>query len=89
MIRVDPPKVEAADTSEWTDADWNRAMLETAMQIEAEKQSGFIKDPDYVPNTNGCTHPAHNIRGIVVIPRGKLYRHVCPGCKETSYWKPY
>lgn len=87
MIQVDPPKTVEPDTSNWSEADWERAMLEHSLKRDDASKSGFINDPDFVPNNNGCTHTGHNIRGLVIIPLGKLYRHVCPGCKNTTYWK--
>lgn len=89
MIRVKAPVTEAPDTSNWTEADWDRAMLETSLRREEEKKSGFIDDPEYVQSIHvGCQHPKHRAPLGTIIPRGKLYRHVCPGCGSTSHWKP-
>lgn len=41
-------------------------------------QSGFEDDPF----TKHCNHLSHNPPGHMVIPYGKIYRHVCPGCKR-------
>lgn len=88
MIRVVAPKTEAPDTSGWTEADWDRAMLATSLQMEEEKKSGFIDDPAFTKSfPTGCQHPKHHAPQGIVIPVGKLYRHVCPGCKATSHWK--
>lgn len=88
MIRVKAPVYAAPDTSEWTEADWERAMIATSLQMEEEKKSGFVDDPDFAkPFSTGCQHPKHGAPQGIVIPLGKLYRHVCPGCKSTSHWK--
>ncbi len=40
------------------------------------KKSGFEDDPIGKP----CPHPSHNPPTHMVIPHGKLYRHICPEC---------
>lgn len=32
---------------------------------------------------DGCRHAQHNPPEHMVIPSGKRYRHVCPGCGNT------
>lgn len=87
MIRVKAPVTEAPDTSNWTEADWDRAMLECSLKRDEESRSGFVNDPVGAYRESVCKHPNHSMSRIIVIPRGQLYRHVCPGCKHTSYWK--
>lgn len=35
-----------------------------------------------------CRDPQHNPPTMIVIPRGKRYRHVCPSCGVVSYLYP-
>jgi hypothetical protein len=44
---------------------------------DKQKKSGFEDDPSMV---TPCYHPDHNPPMHLVIPAGKRYRHVCPGC---------
>jgi pyruvate/2-oxoacid:ferredoxin oxidoreductase beta subunit len=48
----------------------------------SEIKSGFENDPD-VKQTY-CRHPEHLPPMHLVIPHGKLYRHICPGCGKTT-----
>lgn len=41
-----------------------------------KEESGFF---DITPQQI-CTHPEHNFPSHLVIPQGKGYKHVCPGC---------
>ena len=43
-------------------------------------KSGFCDLPDW----ETCTHPSHEVPGHMVIPEGKGYRHVCPGCGKVT-----
>lgn len=43
-----------------------------------KRQSGFEDDPDY------CPHRQHNPPSYMVVPPGKIYRHVCPRCGRES-----
>lgn len=45
----------------------------------APKESGFEDDPIQLP----CTHSEHDLPRHLVIPQGKVYRHVCPKCFRT------
>ncbi len=50
-----------------------------------KKKSGFEDDP--APAR--CLHREHEPPSHMVIPQGKLYRHVCPGCgRETVLRAP-
>lgn len=42
-------------------------------------QSGF----EDAPCEHICGHPSHNPPTHLVIPQGKIYNHVCPGCGVT------
>ena len=42
-------------------------------------ESGF----EDAPTINLCRHPEHLPPTHLYIPHGKIYRHVCPGCKNT------
>lgn len=43
------------------------------------RQSGFEDEPKDVW-TKPCLDPAHKPPSHMVIPAGKIYRHVCPSC---------
>lgn len=32
-----------------------------------------------------CRNPEHQPPGMVCVPNGMRYRHVCPGCERVSY----
>lgn len=48
--------------------DWNNA--------NDENKRGFFD----LPPEDFCNHPEHDPPSHMVIPEGKGYRHVCPGC---------
>lgn len=48
--------------------------------MHEKKQSGFEPVDNEWDVTKPCTHPEHQPPGYMVIPAGKQYRHVCPGC---------
>lgn len=84
---------EPVDTTNWTAEDWDRAMLEASMeQNKLPKKSGFFDDPNYDRSKNQpqttCRHPDHNPPTHLMIPTGKLYRHVCTGCKKEVILQP-
>lgn len=56
--------------------------------IEDDSQSGFIDDPLDVWNSYRCKSPEHEPPTAICIPQGKIYRHVCPSCKQISYLRP-
>lgn len=35
-----------------------------------------------------CRHPEHEPPGMICIPQGQQYRHVCPGCGATTIMRP-
>lgn len=46
-----------------------------------KKNSGFEDDFDHIYSGSPlCKHPNHQPPSHLVIPAGKKYRHVCPGC---------
>lgn len=47
---------------------------------EKNKKSGFFDLPDH----KRCRHPEHQPPSHMVIPPGKGYRHVCPGCGKVT-----
>jgi hypothetical protein len=47
-------------------------------------RSGFEDDPEPQP----CAHQEHNPPSHMVVPVGKRYRHVCPGCGSQAFLKP-
>ena len=51
------------------------------MNVEKEK-SGFENDPRFI--LKPCMHPVHNPPGHIVIPAGKILRHVCPSCGQVT-----
>lgn len=74
--------------------------LLSAMMAEAEKrgisgtilkqehlESGLEDDPD-APARRICNHPEHNPPHHYVVPEGKRFRNVCPGCGFVSYLYP-
>lgn len=48
-----------------------------------KRKSGFEDDPDWGKNMP-CRHREHNPPSHMVVPPGKIYRHVCPGCGRES-----
>ncbi len=50
----------------------------------SKEQSGFEDIPKY----EQCLDPSHNPPGHIVIPQGKIYRHVCPSCGKVVRIKP-
>lgn len=50
-----------------------------------KKQSGFEDIPEY---KEPCFHYSHRPPTGMVIPRGKQYRHVCPGCGQETLITP-
>ncbi len=56
--------------------EWVRA------RMREQRQSGFEDDPD-CPKV--CQHSGHEPPRNLVIPEGKRYRHVCPGCGQKTY----
>ena len=48
--------------------------------LEEEQGSGWEED-DYEDNV--CRHPEHDPPKHMVVPPGKVYRHVCPACGAT------
>lgn len=54
--------------------------------VTLKKKSGFF---DLPKEEKPCKNPGHNPPGHISIPKGKGYRHVCPGCgKETVMYPP-
>lgn len=51
------------------------------------KQSGFEPIPEGWLN-NKCRHPEHEPPGLICIPQGQQYRHICPGCGATRILRP-
>lgn len=47
--------------------------------------SGFEDDPGYLAP---CNHRQHIPPMHIVVPLGKRYRHVCPGCGKTALLYP-
>lgn len=54
------------------------------MNIEP-KRSGFEDDPFYV---KPCVASEHNPPMHMVIPQGKIYRHICPVCGAENIMRP-
>lgn len=49
-----------------------------------KKKSGFEDDPTPFP----CLDPEHEPPSHMVIPQGKVYRHVCPSCGRELIIRP-
>ena len=49
-----------------------------------KQRSGFEDDPDYWNQPRTCDHREHQPPMHLVIPPGKQYRHVCPGCGQVT-----
>jgi hypothetical protein len=47
-------------------------------------ESGMEEDDDPKYKDKQCRHPGHQPPSMIVIPPGKRYRHVCPGCGKTT-----
>jgi hypothetical protein len=53
----------------------------TKNESRKEKKHDYFED---MPVQERCRHPEHEPPNMLVIPAGKRYRHVCPGCgRET------
>ena len=52
------------------------ALDEAGMPLLAEPAGGFFD----LPVRQHCANPEHEPPGLLHIPAGKGYRHVCPGC---------
>lgn len=51
----------------------------------SDNKGGFFD----LPKQEVCKHPEHEPPRHMVIPHGKGYRHICPGCgKETVMIPP-
>jgi len=50
-----------------------------------KSKSGFEDDVDWVTTYKQCSHLEHSPPTHIVVPPGKVYRHVCPGCGNTQY----
>ena len=48
-----------------------------------ERRSGFVDDP--IIARRNCVDPEHAPPMMIHVPYGKMYRHVCPSCGNTSY----
>ena len=44
--------------------------------LKEEDKKDWMKKP--------CMHPGHNFPNMLVIPPGKVYKHVCPQCGKTT-----
>jgi len=62
----------------YTDEDWEKLLNE--IKADKEKQSGFF---DLDKNTI-CTDNQHNPPSHLLVPPGKGYKHVCPGCGQIK-----
>lgn len=51
---------------------------------DRERKSGFEDDP--APRR--CMHREHEPPRHMVIPQGKIYRHICPGCASETVLRP-
>lgn len=61
--------------------------MELPADFDRKKTSGFEDDPECA-EYNPCASYSHNPPTGLVVPRGKRYRHVCPGCSTLCpYWK--
>ncbi len=49
-----------------------------------KKESGFEDDQRQTP----CVSSQHNPPSHMVIPPGKVYRHVCPSCGREVILRP-
>jgi hypothetical protein len=50
------------------------------MILEIPEKGGFFT----LPKEKVCHHPEHDPPMHLVIPQGKGYRHICPGCGFTQ-----
>lgn len=53
-------------------------------QKRPKKESGF----EDLPVVERCLNSAHEPPMHMVIPAGKIYRHVCPGCGREVVLRP-
>lgn len=65
----------------FTDEDWNNLLNE--IKADQEKQSGFF---DLDKNTI-CTNQQHDPPNHLLVPAGKGYKHICPGCGDIKIIK--
>lgn len=61
-----------------------------APRLSGLLQSGFEDLPKHmVFNTiRPCNDKEHNAPGLLYVPEGKRYRHVCPKCGNTQFLYP-
>lgn len=58
--------------------------------MNKKEKSGMEDLPkdDYFNIKLLCRDPRHNPPAMIVIPKGKKYRHICPSCGEVYYLYP-
>lgn len=59
----------------------------TDPECDHNKKSGFEDDPES-EWTKLCLNPSHEPPQHLVIPQGKIYRHICPGCGREVVMRP-
>lgn len=59
----------------------------TTMDKKGKRDGGFEDDP-LAQWIRLCRHPEHNPPSHLVIPQGKIYRHVCPECGREVVLRP-
>lgn len=55
------------------------------MRNDNKKKRGGFED---IPKQEQCLHPGHRPPSHMVIPQGKQYRHICPGCGRETLMRP-
>ena len=55
-----------------------------AVVCHEQRKSGF----EDIPVQERCMHPQHDPPMHMVIPQGKRYRHICPGCGRELLIQP-
>lgn len=53
--------------------------------METKEKSGFF---DLPVEKKACNNPEHKVPMGICIPKGKGYKHVCPGCGEVTIVTP-
>lgn len=53
--------------------------------MKTKKKSGFEDDPAV---KNPCRDRQHEPPQHIVIPQGKIYRHICPSCGRETVIRP-
>lgn len=68
------------------------AVRRLRLKMDDKQKSGFedvepIENPSWTKSSDvqRCRDPEHHAPGMLVVPQGKRYRHVCPTCGHIEY----